>query len=80
MFIPAPGTGWGSAIVFGGGRFGPGDSPAVGDGRGVAGEVIANVPAPMSMAVLSGTAPLAMFGRYAVCGLLSFPANAITIA
>ena len=50
---------------------GPGDSPVVGTGRGVVGEVIANVPAT-SMAVLSGTAPLAMFGRYAVCGLLSF--------
>ena len=72
MDIPVTGAGWGSATVLGGGRFGPGDSPVVGAGRGVAGEVIANVPAPMSMAVLSGMAPLAMFGRYAVRGLLSF--------
>ena len=53
-----------------GGRLGPRESPAVGLDRTGTGEVIAIKPvSPPPMAV-SPVAPLAMFSRYAVCGLL----------
>ena len=71
--IDVAAAGGDAAISRFGGRLGPGDSPRVGDVRGVAGEVIANAPtiptAPLRSIAVGSFAPLAMFSRFAVAAL-----------